>query len=202
MEVIFIDEGRLLLSLTPKEVEARGLDGEASDPKVQRALDRVLLDAEKQGGIALRTGKLAVELYLDRTGGCEIFITQETEGLEEGRAMEKGKSREREKLSPPRALYSLAQFEDVLTLAYLLHKRGYSAPAELWHGQDGVWFLLLEREGGEDGLATLAFVEEFATRHPSRDQIFFSEHATLILRDETISRLAVLDAKHALALRL
>ena len=194
MEVIILDENRVILTLTRDEVVTRGLDKDPKDQDMQASLDRLLLDAGTLVGVELRTGKRMVELFLDAAGGCEIFITKEQLEREEGGVMEKGKSKEKEKAYPPHALYSLEAFEDVLTLAHLLHKRNYSAAAELWHREDGTWFLLLERPHIVDA-EPLAFVEEFATRLPTREQIFFSEHATLVLADKTISRLASLDAK-------
>ena len=125
MEVILIDERRVLLTLTSEEVKARGLDldQEAQEGLLQASLDRLLLDAGTIGGVDLRTGKRVIELYLDPTGGCEVFVTREDE--RGGQAdMERSKEKERGKLPPQRVLYSIERLEDLLTICSLLHKKG------------------------------------------------------------------------------
>ena len=185
MELILIDETKLKLILTERDVDTYGLQllEDGGEETTRDGLERLLMDVKLQSGFETEGGRLLVQLYPDRLGGCEIFVTRVEEG-----AMEKGK---KEKATPPKVLFSMETLGDVLTVAGQLHKRGYERRGELWHGEDGAWYLLLERERGEGD--ALAFVEEYGRRHTGgQDLIFFSEHATLILRDNTIPTLASL----------
>jgi hypothetical protein len=102
-------------------------------------------------------------------------------------------NKERDKGKSSKRLYLLGCLDDVLTVSRILASRGYQSYAEVWQKKNGTWYLLLEEEKGEGDMGkSLAFIEEYGTREKDSALLFFREHATLLLREDTIATLAPL----------
>ncbi len=190
MELLVISETKLKIVLTPEDVEEYAIDldrAEYGDLETRLALFHLFDDIKARCGFDTKDGRLLVELYPDSHGGCEIFVLKVKTACDstEGEGTE---------LRYQKALYSFEELGDALSVCRALQQKQYKRGAELWHGDNALWYLVLERKTvpGEK-IDDLSFVEEFGKRHTAPgDYILFGEHATPILKENAIVRLSSL----------
>ncbi len=78
MNTIKISETKLKVMISPGDMEAYHLSGENVDygnPKTREALKALLRDAGREVGFDTDSGRSFIQLYPDKSGGCELFLT-------------------------------------------------------------------------------------------------------------------------------
>ena len=164
METIRIDEDRMKVVLTKEDLARYGLSGRPLDPEseeVSRALRRLAADA----GFTAGEGKLYLQLYESREGGCELFVTRLAAETER-----KG------------GYLALARREDAVLLARHLTQEGFRGPSRLFRG--GARYFLHFPES----IPTVAC--EFGSRLPDGAALYIEEYADPLLPTCAVERLA------------
>lgn len=78
MNTIKISETKLKVMISPGDMETYHLSGENvdySNPKTREALKALLRDAGREVGFDTDRGRSFIQLYPDKSGGCELFLT-------------------------------------------------------------------------------------------------------------------------------
>ena len=71
MEILQIGDGKLLLSLTADDMAVYGGGGNRGD-----VLRRLMTELDDRYGCGLTHGRLYVQMYESKKGGCEMFVTK------------------------------------------------------------------------------------------------------------------------------
>jgi len=152
MELIVIDESRIKLMLTAEDMKAYRSAAEESG--AGEALRGILREAgEKCGyrGDGMR-GRIYVEMYPSRTGGCEVFVTKLTE-RETRTNMKSGNERMlaeyRNYIFRGRVIYRFETMPCLLGACAGLLRNGYRGESSAYREEtagSGAYYLILEQE--------------------------------------------------------
>lgn len=135
METIVISEDRIKIMLSREDLEAYRLDGSRLDTesdRVKAALRRVIDEAGRQTGFDTAPGRIHVQVYESKEGGCEMFVTRlPSEVLE---VNEEGIT-----------LYGFADRKAMVMLCRRLFADGYDAAGDAYRLGD-LYFLILHSD--------------------------------------------------------
>ena len=168
MELIVISDTKLKVILTEEEMESYGLIGEGEEEPPRTAVERLLADIRRLSGFDAVNARVLVQLWRDRSGGGEMFVTRLSGTGTGGR-------REEYRMRRGRVLYS---FDGGVSDAY--------------RGEDGVWYLSLEDEDDGEEPGILGVLSEYGVRRSGTVLTFLTEHARLIARGSAVDALAPL----------
>ncbi|MCD8315666.1 MAG: adaptor protein MecA [Firmicutes bacterium] len=92
METIRISESKIKVMLSREDmmkyrISRASADG--SDPSLRAAIRSILRDAGRAGGFDPDSGQLYIQLYPDKRGGCELFVTRTDDAEGRGKAAPK-----------------------------------------------------------------------------------------------------------------
>ena len=76
MELIVISDTKLKVILTEEEMESYGLIGEGEEEPPRTAVERLLADIRRLSGFDAVNARVLVQLWRDRSGGGEMFVTR------------------------------------------------------------------------------------------------------------------------------
>ncbi len=85
MEILQITGGRMKVTLTKEDLAEYAMDcvkKEEDDFSSRKALEAVLAVVEAKTGVNMTKGKIFVQLYPSKDGGCELFIVRKSEYLQ------------------------------------------------------------------------------------------------------------------------
>ena len=189
MELIVIDESRIKLMLTAEDMASYRISAEKSGTR--EALKGILRDArEKYGycGMGIK-GRIYVEMYPSRTGGCELFVTKLAE-RENGTNMKTGNegilAEYRKYIFRGRVIYSFEAMTHLLRACLGLMKTGYSGESAAYHDETGrTYYLILEHESH-------IACENLGSLCKSSVYYYINEHCRMICSDAvpTLGKLA------------
>jgi len=184
MELIVISDSKIKLMLTRDDMENyRGTTREV--------LREIMEDARKKCGCTAMDGRLYVQMYPSRSGGCELFVTRLENRPQNGdTALGKGEDRVltdyRKYIFQERGshiIYSFEKLNNLLGTCARLAELGYSGTSMAYHDRAvGKFYLLLECE-------THIAAEYFGNLCPSRLYCYINEHCSLFCR-EAVGKLA------------
>ncbi len=169
MELIVIDESRIKLMLTAEDMAAYRITVNGS----REALRGIMADACRKcgyAGTAMR-GRIYVEMYPSKKGGCELFVTRlaerereskiETE-RENGTIMKTGNesilAEYRKYIFRGRVIYAFEKMPDLLCACLGLMKSGYGGESAAYCDEEKrMYYLILEQEShiASENLGTL-----------------------------------------------
>ena len=179
MEYIIIDDGKMLLTLSAEDMAEYG-------GSRLNAIRRIVNDANLICGDSLH-GRLFVQMYESRGGGCEMFVTRLRERrdtmaisrLEERTATEyRGYV-----LRKVRTIYEFDEMEELLLCCKMLCGSGYGGRSESYADRaGGKYYLVLDGEslypaetmGEARPYSMLGYIREHCTR-------MFGDHAASLL---------------------
>lgn len=175
MELIIISESRIKLMLTGDDMTLyRG--------NTKEMLRRIMEDARKKCGCGAMQGRIFVQMYPSRGGGCELFVTK----LENRRETVMGTGEDRvltdyrKYIFQERGSHIIYAFESMNHLLGAcggLAKLGYSGSSPAYHDiSTGKYYLLLECE-------THIATEFFGKLCPCRMLCYINEHCDLFCRN-------------------
>lgn len=96
MELILISESKLKITLTAEDMEANGISEErltCGEKDVRRIFGSVLDEARRKTGFDAECGRLYVQVYPSKAGGCEVYFIR-GEGAKMSRPQKSGTKRE------------------------------------------------------------------------------------------------------------
>ena len=199
MEVIVIDESRIKLMLTAEDMAAYRMG--AAEGGGKESLKGIVTDVCRRcgyGGTVMR-GRVYVEMYPSRKGGCELFVTKlaersgkrerEKEG-ENGTVMRTGNesiSAEYRKYSfRGRVIYSFESMNHLLCACLGLTRNGYGGESAAYCEEEKRrYYLILDHEShiASENLGTLC---------QSSVYYYINEHCRMLCADAvpTLGKLA------------
>lgn len=185
MELIIISESRIKLMLTPDDMASY-------TGNTREVLREIMHDASRKCGCHPMEGRVFVQMYPSREGGCELFVTR----LEDRRLsarmadafMRGGEERtltefRRCGFRERHIIYSFETMQDLLNCCLGLWQMGYSGASAAYADRGRrVYFLLLDQE-------TVIAGEHFGTLCPSQTYYYISEHCDVICPDQAAEKL-------------
>ncbi len=182
MELILISNSKLKIMLSAEDMKEYNIecDGESA---LKRGFKPVLERAHEDCGFDIESGRLLVQVFPSRGGGCEMFIT---------RVAISGGRDEKDYISP--SVCILRSACDLLSLCRVLSSRGFGAGSSAYAMKEGVFALILPEFDRDERLPLeAAVIGEFAERRDC-DNIegYIKEHALPIFERDAVARLAEL----------
>ncbi len=166
MEILQIAGGRMKITLSGEDLSEYAIDCRNMDydsPQSRKALDGILAAVEAKTGLNMREGRLYIQFYPSRDGGCEIFLMQK-------------KTEEQASLPVLPAILPKGNYLCAVEAGREEKMRELFSRA----GLRGEWFL--EKDGGRLYLwctaeeNSLLLLEEFGFRAEAMVGIYLSEH--------------------------
>ena len=150
MEVIVIDESRIKLTLTAEEMKSYRM----ADGGTKEALKGIMADACRKCGYSgtVMNGRIYVEMYPSKKGGCELFVTKLAEReREHGTVMKTGNesipAEYRKYIFRGRVIYSFESMSDLLSACLGLMKNGYGGESSAYLDESKhTYYLILAQE--------------------------------------------------------
>ncbi|MBQ9748376.1 MAG: adaptor protein MecA [Clostridia bacterium] len=205
LELHLIGEEKLKVLLTPFDMMKYNLTCEKLDyenTETRKALWNILDRAKHETGFDAAQGRICIEVFPEKNGGCAIYITKlkksdaaSSEGIDLGRdAAHRGETR---------ALYRFEDAEALLRVCGLLSTQGYALPSRAFFeertGTGARYYLeLCERPlavGGKKAryLREHLFISEFGTRlDGDTAPAFLHEHCTVLCEENAVGTLSPL----------
>ncbi len=196
LELHRIGEEKLKVMLTPFDMMKYGLTAETLDyenTETRKAIWNILDHAKHETGFDGARGRICIEVFPEKNGGCAIYITRISEEKEE-----KMKSPEqKERLS----VFSFEKAENMLRVCRCLFSRGYKKESHAYYEnaeRKTSYFLALREEAPSPKEKTKAprehlFILEFGKRLEGEHMYsYLSEHCTPICTENAVKTLAPL----------
>ena len=181
MELIIISESKIKLMLTSRDMEEYSKDEDAG-----HVVRSIMSAVRHKYGYSGMDGRIFVQMYLSRGGGCEMFVTKLDERAEEtGRIfMEAGDERTMTELKRymfggrvHHVIYSFETMEYMLRTCLGLWKSGYVGESLAYVDRvKRMYYLLLNRETHIAG-------ENLGSLCPSRTYYYINEHCDMLCED-------------------
>ena len=161
MELLRIGDNKLKVTLSGEDMEHYRLDSESMDydtTETRSAFWQILDEAKHKTGFDAGGGRIFVQIYSSRAGGCEMYVTLVGE-------------EEEPQSEPPRigtAIYCFDTLTVLLEVCRMLDALGYCRESAAYTA-DGEYYLLISearRTGvyGSRPLGEYDFLEEYGTR--------------------------------------
>ena len=182
MELIVISDTKLKVVLTEEEMEHYGLvTGEDGDPS-REAVERLLSEIRRLSGFDAVGMRVLVQLWKDRSGGGEMYVTRLTERDDDGR---KEYSMRRSKV-----LYAFDAMDPLTAACRILVRRDFCGTSDAYRGDDGVWYLSIENTAYGEEPGILDILTEYGVQRSGAVLTVLPEHAQLIVHGTAVEALA------------
>ena len=183
MELILINENKLKITLSECDMKQYDLDCSTIDydnTETRRAFWSILDEAKHKTGFDAARGRIFVQLYPSRAGGCEMYVTKLAQRAD-------GDGGERPHALLPLSRRSIAYTFDSLDLLIAVCRRlcemGSTCKSEAHRLDSGKYLLFLDEpeENAYIGLSENSFLDEFGTRENFKNaRILCHEHGICI----------------------
>ena len=187
MDLLRISDSKLKVTLTEGDMEKYRLDGESMDydtTETRSAFWQILDTAKRETGFDAGGGRLFVQVYPSRGGGCEMYVTLLTEDTD---------TADEEEPLPlsVRSIYAFATLSDLITACQKLCDLGYTGESAVFAGEEGYSLVISER--WESGLGEYAFLEEYGTRRSGGIRLsYLKEHERCLREGDAVSLFSTL----------
>lgn len=173
MELIIISESKIKLMLTRDDMARYS-------GTTKEILKGIMDDAKVKCGCTGLGGRIFVQMYPSKGGGCELFVTRLEDRRNTAMSEDRVLTDYRKYIFNERGSHIIYRFETMNALLAAccgLQKLGYSGSSPAYRDpSDGKLYLLLECE-------THIAQEYFGTLCPCRMHCYISEHCDLFCRD-------------------
>ena len=187
MELLRIGDKKLKVTLSGEDMEHYRLDSESMDydtTETRSAFWQILDEAKHKTGFDAGGGKIFVQIYPSRAGGCEMYVT--LVGEEEQTPVSED--------PPPltEGIYCFDTLDVLLKVCCILERLGYSEKSEAYTS-DGAFYLAINerrRTGvyGSRPLGEYSFLEEYGTRLSGGVRLaYLREHGKCLCDDGAVA---------------
>lgn len=185
MELIIISESKIKLMLTPADMALY-------TGTTKEMLRGIMHDAREKCGFRAADGRIFIQMYPSKEGGCELFVTKLDEHRN-GMFMQAGEERTlteyRKYIYRARASHVIYSFEEMRYLLGCcrgLSGMGYSGSSRAYRDPDkNRYYLKLDCETPVAG-------ENFGSLCPSRTFYYINEHCDVICAENAVEKLGKL----------
>lgn len=205
LELSLMGQDKLKVSLTPFDMIRYDLTCDKIDydnTETRRAVWSILDHAKHETGFDAATGRIYIQVYPEKNGGCEIYITK----LSRNELPSAGdmNSTNEKAIAPLRDVLAVYRFEDsenLLRVCKFLARRGYDARSDAFveetARQKRRYFLLITEPAPQRVrtryLRDNLFIGEFGVRIPSSSIIpYLREHCHCFCPEDAVHTLAQL----------
>ena len=178
MELILISNSKLKIMLSAEDMKEYNIECDGASA-LRRGFKPVLERAHNDCGFDIDSGRLLVQVFPSRGGGCEMFVTRV--------ALDSGKERESDA--------SVCIFDSIGSMSRLckiLRGRGYGDGSSAYEIGKGAYALILPEFDRDEPLPLgAAVISEFGYRRDCENiEGYIKEHARAIFADDAVARLA------------
>ena len=185
MELIIISESKIKLTLTKDELES--FSGNTKD-----VLRDIMNEAQMNCECPRLDGRVFVQMYQSKKGGCEMFVTKLEKNLNET-AMRSGEERmlteyKRSYISEngSHVIYLFTEMTNLLGCCMGLLKMGYNGSSTAYiDSSNKTYYLMLDSETHVAG-------ENFGSLCPMRTYYYINEHCDVMCDSEAVLKLGKL----------
>jgi len=191
MELIMISEAKLKVMLEPDEMDDLLLH-DIYRKNTKEAISLILLEAKRRCGFDTAGGRIFVQMYPGRRGGCELFVTKlalrgSVSMLRSGadRMLTEFRKTDPEiRYRSGYVIYAFREMQYLLSTCACLLSSDYGGGSSAWYDPAGIYYLSLEQE-------TCFAGEHFGRLCPSSMYYYIHEHCRLI-SENAVLQLGVL----------
>ncbi|MBR5322126.1 MAG: adaptor protein MecA [Clostridia bacterium] len=196
MELILISESKLKIMLTADDMESNGISEELltyGEKDVRRLFEGILEQAKIKTGFDSSTGRLIIQVYPSRDGGCEVYFTRKND-IERYSAQKDKAAVQRKKKEY--CVYLFDGISDAVAVCTLLRRSGYTNESALYRDRNGEsrYYLVLQEEipTNERGkkrksIAKSDLAAEYGVRIGGRDaMLYISERTEPLLAENAV----------------
>lgn len=201
MELILINESKLKIMLTADDMEDYSISNENmsyENTDTRKMFGKILEKAKEKTGFDSSLGKLFIQVYPSKNGGCEVYVTTERVGAQNKKSDRKG--------TPPKkkkeyCVYVFSDFSSVLCACSLLHICKYEYESSLYC--EGLslskkYYLVLQEEVMLNGQynkkrppSKSDLASEYGKKLDGKNMLMYiNEHAEELVATNAVSALA------------
>ena len=206
MELNLIREDKLKVLLTPFDMMKYELTCEKLDydnTETRKAIWSILDSAKKETGFDAAIGKIRIEVYPEKSGGCSIYITKlGSSDLTIREPMNETSVKPIAASGKTAAVYQFTDADSLIRVCRYLAHRGYEEDSRAFFElteKDGIRYFLQITESPPPSLKKTRylrenlFIEEFGTRLDSAECVFYlHERTSTICKDRAVQTLSAL----------
>ena len=195
MELIVIGENRLKIMLTGEDMahydltepDPMGQTASSVSPHTREVLRHIFADAHSEIGFDTDGGRLFVQLYASKGGGCEIFVTKLGE-TGEARLLKKIFLGNELPCEEQVVWLRISALDDLTSLCRRLSAAGFSGNSALYIplGEPCAWFLSLTFQGREDLRLSFPFLQEYGEEIGREIEVYLGEYGKMICPAEAV----------------
>ena len=193
MEIIKIGNDALKIMLNAEEAIRYGLDSEdayGDDEKTAKIFQKIFAGAKEEIGFEFGSGKVLVQMYQSRDGGCEIFISRLEVGVTyKDKTISLDNKRSKNLISP--SLYRFENLENLLSVSARMENIGYTGRSSVYHdSKRGDYYLVLDDIYPKE--LRYAFIGEYGGQMKSMALSYIKEHCECICKKNGVKILSKL----------
>lgn len=178
MDFLIINENKLKIMLSSSEVKRYGIESEKTDyqnPEIRKAFWKILDKASEECGFKVRGDKLLIQYYPSKCG-AEIFVTRLGKislGIERNIAASDSITM----LSSKNMIYRFESLEILARLCREMTRNSAKTNADLYHSEDGCYYLFFEERSDTSLLSPFSIISEFGDEVPQNMESYIKEHS-------------------------
>ena len=190
MELLRIGDNKLKVTLTGEDMERFCIATDTMDydtTETRRAFWQILDEAKHQTGFDAGSGRIFVQVYASRAGGCEMYVTLE------------GESEPTAEAAAPRreGIYVFSGLTYLLDVCAALTELGYREESSAYVADGEYYLVIRERECfgglGSRAVSEYGFIEEYGARLLGGVRLaYLRERGTPIVESEAVETLGAL----------
>lgn len=192
MDLIYINDHKLKIMLSEGDMKEYSLDTSDLNYENRETRERfwsILNTVGKSTGFDFEGGKIFIQLYPSKEGGCEMYVTKLG-----GSPRSSGKDETRGKISEGRreCAYSFESLENLLSVCRRLSSLGYSEKSSAFYLTNKYFLIISEpEENAYIPLSECSFIREYGKSESARNTEFLlSERGECICTDDAVDILA------------
>ena len=182
MEILRIGKYAVKVSLDTEEASKYKLlsKDQVSEGDMKAEIEKLLERVTEKIDFTYLGRKLFTEIYPNKNGGCEVFIS--TISIEEGKHSDAKKN----KFS---SVYSIDTVERLLKMCFRLNEINFDGKSSVFYDMEGKkYYLILENIFTKE--LKYAFLVEYAKQIKSSAIAYIKEHYRCIIKKNGVKRLA------------
>ena len=201
MELILISDSKLKVMLTARDMENYDITDalfEYENKDVRKIFSGILDEAKRKIGFDCNAGKLMIQVYPSKNGGCEVYITR-SEGGECRQNIKEQTTQPKKKKE--NCVYIFEGISELMAACCVLYRAGYRDDSILFQkcGKDGTvgYYLVLVEEVPQNSrtkkrknISKSDIASEYGKRMGGKDAVWFlEEHAQPLIGCRTVEKL-------------
>ena len=185
MELLRIGDKKLKVTLSGEDMAYYRLDNESMDydtTETKSAFWQILDEAKQRTGFDAGGGKIFVQVYSSRAGGCELYVTLVGEEKE---------SKETP-LRPFEGIYCFDTLDTLFLVCGMLKDLGYAEKSAAYAAEGSYYLVIFERRRvgvyGSRPLGEYSFLEEYGARLSGGVRLsYLTEHGKCLEAEDAVS---------------